>query len=51
MDKSKVTKIAIALLAIGGLGYLGYYLYNQNRLKSNDPQKNNRKIDLVSTTK
>jgi len=51
MDKSKVTKIAITLIALGGLGYIGYYLYNKSRLKSNDPQKNDRKIDLISTTK
>ncbi len=51
MERTKITKIALVLLAVGGLGYIGYYLYNKNRLKSNDPQKNDRKIDVISTTK
>jgi len=44
MDKSKVTKLAVALLALGGLGYLGYYFYKKSRTTSQDPDKNNRNI-------
>lgn len=44
MNKSKVTKLAIALLALGGLGYIGYYFYQKNRLKSGNPDKDNRNI-------
>ena len=44
MNKSKLTKLAIALLALGGLGYIGYYFYQKSRLKSGNPDKDNRNI-------
>ena len=44
MDKSKVTKLAVSLLALGGLAYLGYYFYKKSRTTSQDPDKNNRNI-------
>jgi uncharacterized membrane protein YebE (DUF533 family) len=47
MDKSKVTKLAVSLLALGGLAYLGYYFYKKSRTTSQDPDKNNRKIIIT----
>jgi hypothetical protein len=47
MDKSKITRIAVTLLALGGLGYLGYSLYKKSRTTSQDPDKNNRKIIIT----
>jgi uncharacterized membrane protein YebE (DUF533 family) len=47
MDKSKLTKLAVTLLALGGLGYLGYYFYKKSKTTSQDPDKNNRNIILT----
>ena len=49
MDKSKVTKLAVSLLALGGLAYLGYYFYKKGRTTSKDPDKNNRKIIITKS--
>lgn len=47
MDKSKLTKVVIGLLAIGGLGFLVYKLTKGASTKSQDPDKNNRKIIIT----
>jgi len=44
MDKSKFTKLAVTLLALGGLAYIGYYFYRKSKTTSQDPDKNNRNI-------
>ena len=44
MDKSKITKAAIIILALGGLGYIAYYFIKKGKNTSQDPEKNNRKI-------
>lgn len=46
--KNKTLWIALGLVVVG-VG--GYFFYRQMKFKSNDPQKNNRDIKLVSTTK
>jgi len=47
MDKSKLTKAVIALLAIGGLGFLIYKLTKGSSTTSKDPDKNNRNIIIT----
>jgi uncharacterized membrane protein YebE (DUF533 family) len=49
MDKGKITKVAITLLALGGLGYIVYYFYSKNKLKSGNADKDNRKILFTRT--
>jgi len=45
MKKGNKALIIIgALIGVAGLGYLGYWLYNQSRLKSGNPDKDNRNI-------
>lgn len=46
--KNKTLWIALGVVA---LGVGGYFLVRRAKFKSDDPQKNNRKIQLVSTTK
>jgi len=45
--KNKTLWIALGLVVVG-VG--GYFIYRQMKFKSNDPQKNDRNIKLVSTT-
>lgn len=47
MERSKITKLAVTILALGGLGYIGYYFYKKSKTTSQDPDKNNRKIILT----
>jgi uncharacterized membrane protein YebE (DUF533 family) len=48
MERTKVTRLAVSLLAIGGLAYLGLYFYKKSRTTSQDPDKNNRKIIITN---
>ena len=41
---NKALIIFATLIGVAGLGYLGYWLYNQSRLKSGNPDKDNRNI-------
>lgn len=46
--KNKTLWIALGVIV---LGVGGYFLVRRAKFKSQDPQKNNRDIKLVSTTK
>ena len=47
MERAKLTRLAVTLLALGGLGYIGYYFYKKSRTTSQDPDKNNRNIIIT----
>ena len=47
MDKKKLMWVSVSLLAIAGLGYIGYTFYKKSRTTSQDPDKNNRKIIIT----
>jgi uncharacterized membrane protein YebE (DUF533 family) len=50
MKKGNKALIIIgALIGVAGLSYLGYWLYNQSRLKSGNPDKDDRKISIYRT--
>lgn len=49
MERTKVIRLAVSLLAIGGLGYIAYYFYSKSKLKSGNPDKDNRKILFTRT--
>ena len=51
MNRKKITWIAVTVLAIGGLSYLGYYMYKKSQTSSQDPNKNNRKILIINNEK
>lgn len=51
MNSKKVTWIAVTILAIGGLSYIGYTLYRKSQTSSQDPNKNNRKILIINQEK
>jgi hypothetical protein len=44
MNNKKMLWIGVSLLAIAGLGFLGYKMLKKSRTKSNDPEKNNRNV-------
>jgi hypothetical protein len=46
MKNKKIIWVGVGLLALVGLGVLGYKLFGRSGTKSNDPEKNNRKIIL-----
>jgi uncharacterized membrane protein YebE (DUF533 family) len=41
---NKALIIIGTLIGVAGLVYFGYWLYNQSRLKSGNPDKDNRNI-------
>lgn len=47
MDKNKLIRVSVSLLALAGLGYIAYTFYQKSRTTSQDPDKNNRKIIIT----
>jgi hypothetical protein len=47
MKNNKILWVGVSLLAIAGLGFLGYKLLKKSGTKSNDPEKNNRNIVIT----
>lgn len=49
MDKNKLIRVSVSLLAIAGLGYIAYTFYQKSRTSSKDPDKNNRRIIITKS--
>jgi uncharacterized membrane protein YebE (DUF533 family) len=47
MNKRKLLWVSASVIALAGLGYLGYYFYKKSKTTSQDPDKNNRKIIIT----
>jgi hypothetical protein len=47
MKKNKLLLVLVSLLAVSGLGYIGYKLYKRSQTTSGNPDKDNRKILIL----